>query len=254
MRSWFRAMVGLVAACMLIVSTYQIYRYRADEHASEKLNDRLIESAVFMKKPEQSDMPSQMQAGPLETAPIQVDFGVLKAQSKDIIAWLYCEDTEINYPIAQAGDNEYYLRRLLDGSYNREGTLFADYRNAAGFSDWNTIVYGHNMKNSSMFGTLTEYSSQEYYEKHPVLWLLTEEGDYKLELIAGYVTPAASDIYSLIQTADAAMALAKHAMEQSTFTADVKLASGDRFVTLSTCSYAYENARYVLLGRLTPLQ
>lgn len=103
-----------------------------------------------------------------ETAPIKVDFERLQEENKDIIAWLYCPDTEINYPVVQSKDNEYYLRRLLDGTWNIAGTLFMDYRNAADCSDLHTIIYGHNMKNNTMFGSLPKYSKQEYYEEHSV--------------------------------------------------------------------------------------
>ena len=82
-----------------------------------------------------------------ETAPIIVDFEVLQTENKDIIAWLHCPDTKINYPVAQSEDNSYYLRRLLDGSWNTAGTIFMDYRNSADFSDRHTVIYGHNMKN-----------------------------------------------------------------------------------------------------------
>lgn len=84
-----------------------------------------------------------------------------------MLAWLYCPDTVINYPVVQSDDNEYYLRRLMDGSSNTAGTLFADYRCSPDFSDPHTVIYGHNMKNDTMFGILPEYGAQEFYEPHP---------------------------------------------------------------------------------------
>ena len=163
------------------------------------------------------------------------------------------EDTPINLPIVQAEDNDYYLRRLIDGTWNSSGTLFADYRNAADFSDSNTIIYGHNMKNKGMFGTLSNYKEQSYYDEHPIMWLLTPDGNYKVELIAGYVTSSTSEIYSIGNTEEEMFALAEQSIEKSTFASDFQVSQGDRFVTLSTCSYEYDNARYVLIGRLIPL-
>ena len=92
-----------------------------------------------------------------DIVPIQVDFDVLSKENQDVIGWLYCPDTSINYPVVQAADNEYYLHRLLDDSKNAAGTLFMDYRNSADLSDWNSVIYGHNMKNGSMFGSLPDY-------------------------------------------------------------------------------------------------
>ena len=109
------------------------------------------------------------------TIPIQVDFDALFAKSQDIIGWLYCPDTPINYPVVQAADNEYYLHRLLDDRNNSGGTLFVDYRNSSDLSDWNSIIYGHNMRNDSMFGSLTDYKSQSYFDAHPEIFLLTPE-------------------------------------------------------------------------------
>ena len=97
----------------------------------------------------------------------------LPAACKDVVAWIDCEDTLINDPIVQNGDNNYYLRRLLNGQYNLSGTLFIDYRNQADFSDWNTIIYGHNMNNDTMFGILPDYRKQELFDPHPVMYLLT---------------------------------------------------------------------------------
>lgn len=117
---------------------------------------------------EESDTPKEAfpQETPKEVAFIVVDFEELWKENGDVVGWLYCPDTVINYPVVQGDDNDYYLRRLLDGSNNIAGTLFIDARNKGDFSDWNTVVYGHNMRNDTMFGTLTEYASQEYYCSH----------------------------------------------------------------------------------------
>jgi len=245
----------MAALGVLIFSLYQVYGIMKESRANNKLNEQLIDEAVVMVTPdpgsesEITEEPIKMQ----EQAPIEVDFSRLWSENEDIIGWLYCEDTPINLPIVQAEDNDRYLRRLIDGSWNMAGTLFADYRNSSEFSDWNTVVYGHNMKNDSMFGTLPNYKSQEYYDVHPIMWLLTPTGDYKIELVAGYVTPTTSDVYSFGQSEEAVFSTVQQIMEKSTFTTDAELTQEDRFLTLSTCSYEYNNARYVLIGRLIPL-
>lgn len=181
---------------------------------------------------------------------ISVDFGALKEQYPDAVAWIYCPGTPVNYPVAQSGDNEYYLNRLADGTHNKNGTLFMDFRNAGDFSDRNTIIYGHNMKNGSMFGAVPDYRQKDFYEEHPVWYLFTGEGDYRIELAGGYVTPADSDTYSFPQTEEETATLWRKAVSASSFRADTEFLEGDRLVTLSTCVYDYENARYVLVGVL----
>ncbi len=188
---------------------------------------------------------------PAEQAPVAVDFAAIQAEYPDVVGWLYCADTPINYPVVQAEDNDYYVYRLLDGTYNSSGSIFMDCRCAADFSDWNSIVYGHNMKNDTMFGTLQEYREQAYYDAHPVLYLLTPTRDYRIELIGGYTTPGtAGDTFDIPSTPEERDALIAKALLQSTFQSEVEIEDTDRLITLSTCAYEFEDARYVLVGVL----
>ena len=125
-----------------------------------------------------------------------------------------------------------------------------DYRNAADCSDLHTIIYGHNMKNNTMFGSLPKYSKQEYYEEHSVLYLLTPKQNYKVKLIAGYVTPSDSKVYEFEKTKEERSGLLKTALDNSLFTSGTTVSDEDRRLTLSTCSYEYDNARFVLMGIL----
>ena len=260
MRKLFPFLVGLAACGVLAFAMFNLVDYLRESNQSTNLNESLIDKAVAVKDPApqssnldsitEQESESDTEQLPMETAPIEVDFEVLWETNEDVVGWIYCEDTPINFPIVQAEDNDYYLRRLIDGTWNSSGTLFADYRNAADFSDSNTIIYGHNMKDKGMFGTLSNYKEQSYYDGHPIMWLLTPDGNYKVELIAGYVTSSTSDIYSIGNTEEEMFALAEQSIEKSTFASDFQVSQGDRFVTLSTCSYEYDNARYVLIGRL----
>ena len=85
---------------------------------------------------------------------LQVDFEGLKAQNPDVVAWIQIPALDISYPVVQGKDNSYYLHHMFDGKENKNGSIFIDYHNQPEFTDSNTIVYGHNMKNGSMFGTL----------------------------------------------------------------------------------------------------
>lgn len=234
----------ILLLCVFLFSAYRIYSYIGEERESGYLMNSLIDEAVVPS----SDLENEPNAK--ERPPITVDFNALWETNQDIIAWIYCEGTPINYPIAQRDDNSYYLRRLLDGSYNVAGTLFLDYRCKADFTNCNSIIYGHNMKNDTMFGTLLEYTEQSYYEAHPVMWLLTPEQNYKIELFAGFVTPSDSESYDVICNMNDWKQYIEDALQKSTFTANVESEGIERIITLSTCSYEYGNARYVLLGRL----
>ena len=110
------------------------------------------------------------------------------------------------------------------------------------------------MKNEEMFGTLPSYSRQEYYETHPQLWILTRQCAYRVELLAGFVTAADSEAYTLFQDTEELHRYLRNAMDNSTFcAAPVDVEGVARIVTLSTCSYENPEARYVLLGGLIPV-
>lgn len=185
------------------------------------------------------------------TAPIQVDFDTLRKTNQDVVAWLYSPDTPINYPVVQAPDNEYYLHRRLDGSYDYAGTLFMDFRNSADFSDWNTIIYGHNMRNDSMFGTLTDYKKESYFESHSEIYLLTPEHDYTIKVLAGYATKSDSEVYNKINPdTEEREALFRNWLDAVSCAEEDYPEADDQLITLSTCSYEYRDARYVLVGLL----
>lgn len=253
-----RTVLILFFVAVFLFSSMKLYGIYAEyEHGTksyEEITEQYISSIADAEgtEPDSTENPNLIE--PLETTPITVDFDALLEENSDVVGWLYCEDTPINYPIVQSKDNDYYLRRLLDGTWNIAGTIFMDYRNTSDFSDWNSIIYGHNMNNDSMFGTLQDYKKQEYYEEHPVLYLLTPTQDYKIQLISGYTTPATeAKTYGFPDSIEGRDELIENAVQRSTFEAEVQIGEENRIITLSTCAYEYEDARYVLVGILEPL-
>lgn len=187
-------------------------------------------------------------------APIRVNFSALLEVNEDVIGWLYCEGTPIHYPVVQSHDNDDYLHADLYGNYLYSGTLFADCRSGAIGTDQNHIIYGHTMKNGSMFGTMRNYKKQSYYDAHPFLFYLTPDQDYRIDLFAGIITEAASEYYyPNFQGADGFAAVLKKIQSKSTFSSDVTVTENDRIVMLSSCDYEFNNARYVIFGKLTPI-
>lgn len=184
-----------------------------------------------------------------------VDFESLLEINSDVIGWIYIEGTNINYPVVQGEDNDYYLYRLFDGTYNSSGSIFMDYRNHEDFLDPNTVLHGHHMRNDSMFANITEYKNQSYYDAHPYALLLTPDGNYKLEFFAGYVTGLDSIAWKMRFSSDRDFAAwLDQTIGESCFSSDVVPTAQDRLVTLSTCTYEFENARFVLVGVLRPAE
>lgn len=238
MRKAIRALVWVLAILALCFAGYKLYGYFSESEDGQESVDKLKTIAIA-------------ESG--EKAPISADFEALQKENPDIIAWLYSEGTPINYPVVQAEDNNYYLRRLTDGSYNSNGTLFLDFRCRSDFSDFSSVIYGHRMKSKAMFGTLPEYAEQEYYDEHPVMYLLTPQADYKIELIAGFMTSSDSEAYDQPGSESQRQSFLDNAVNNSLFQSSFEYSTDDRFVCLSTCSYEYENARLMLVGKLVKL-
>ena len=260
-----RLLLSLLLAATFLYSAYKLLDYYVDSQESVDLNEQIIEqsiSSISTSVSNNEDSESEIVVAdeteppmPVETSPISVDFDTLKEANDDVIGWLYCEDTPINYPVLQSDDNSYYLRRLVNGEWNIAGSLFMDYRNNLSNNDWNTVIYGHNMKNDSMFGTLPEYRNQDYYEQHPVMYFLTPEADYKIELIAGFVTPSDSALYDVYLSESYRTSLYDELFKLSDFQANEYFFEKDvQLLTVSTCSYEYETARYVVVGKMIPVE
>ncbi|MBC2300584.1 class B sortase [Listeria welshimeri] len=177
----------------------------------------------------------------------------LQKLNKDMAGWLTIADTEIDYPILQSTDNDYYLHHNYKNEKARAGSIFKDYRNTNEFLDKNTIIYGHNMKDGSMFADLRKYLDKDFFKAHPTFSYESGLTNYKVEIFSVYETT--TDFY-YIETdfpgkQDFADYLEK-VQQQSIYKSNVKVSSKDRIITLSTCDTEkdYEKGRMVIQGKL----
>lgn len=185
------------------------------------------------------------------TPPLTVDFASLQAINPDIVGWLYVEALDISYPVVHGTDNDYYLHRTFEGKDNFAGTLFVEYRNGREFKDPNTIIYGHNMKNQSMFGKLKFLKEQNKYADSPYFWILTPDYNYRYEIFSMQVTEADGEVYTLFTNPGDEFVeyLTKRQKESEVQCADVSFNKDSRIVTLSTCT-SDEIQRFVVQGLL----
>ena len=185
-------------------------------------------------------------------APMNIDFKSLKSVNDDVVGWIYVEAVpDINYPVVHGEDNETYLHHTYEKNYNFAGTIFVDYENKGDFNDCNTIVYGHNMKNGSMFAQLKKFSSNsDTYEKSKYFWIFTPEKNYRYEIISAYTTGAKSDTYTLFKgPGEEFQEYLKKIRGYSEIQTDAgDLTVKDKIVTLSTCT-GNQATRYVVQGR-----
>ena len=182
-----------------------------------------------------------------------IDFAALKKINPEVVGWMYYEDTVIDYPVVKGADNDKYLYTMFDGTYSGFGTLFVDAVTEEPFKQFNTIVYGHHMKNGSMFAQLERLKSSDYCEEHPRLELITPEGKFHLEIYAFLNQPADSNIYTTnIQDIGGREVYLKTVDQLASYTTDVAVEPTDRLVILSTCAYEYKDARYMVICKMVP--
>jgi sortase B len=243
----------LIFTGIFMLGAFQIYR-QLKEYGEGESSYTEIEQYVWVDEaPEdcgdEEENESQSGEGEPDLRWPAVDFDALSEINPDIVAWIYIEDTEINYPVVQGTDNQYYLKRLFNGKWNGSGCIFLDSRNSPDLSDRHSIIYGHHMKNGTMFSGLTEYKKQGFYEGHPVVLLMMPEQNVRVEIFAGYVANVQENAWEIALGSDVEFGeWLEEAKERSCFKSEITPAVTDRIVTLSTCSYEFDNARFVLLG------
>ncbi len=181
-----------------------------------------------------------------------IDFAALKAVNEDSVAWLYCPDTMIDYPVMKSDDYNYYIDHLPDGTRNKNGTLFFDYNCAPDLSDRLSIIYGHHMKSGKMFGRLVDFKDQDYVDAHPYMYLYTESMNYRVALKYSFEIGSSDWQKRRFMYPENVDELLAYGAAHSRFRSDVTYDENDRFLTLYTCDYEFDNARFVVIGVLQP--
>ena len=166
----------------------------------------------------------------------------------DSIGWLYIPNTSINYPVMYSGDNDYYLHRAYDGSYLYSGSVFLDGRCGQDFSDGINILYGHNMRNGSMFADVISFTDESYFEARAVGWLTVSDSVYRIDFFSLSQPECYSGFYDV--TKDISVWL-DGLKENSFIWKNIGVSEKDKFISLSTCTGAEGTSRTVLTGKLT---
>ena len=241
----------LVLLGVLVFSAIKIISYFKQQADASQQQQTLEEEYTTPVKDDNDPDNTGDNSDTVEPDPesITVDFDKLIADYPDVVGYIYCANTKIKYVIQHGKGNDYYLVHDSQGNTNNNGSIFIEELNSGSFSDGNTIIYGHNMKTGMMFANLRNYhTDKNYYAAHPYMYIYTPSQNYKLELFAGFVCEHDDEIYSTSLTQAQLEAMAA----KSDFKANIGVPTG-KTVTLSTCSYEFADARYVVIGALTPI-
>ncbi len=178
----------------------------------------------------------------------RINFEELKAINEEVIAWIEIPDTEINYPVLhRENDNAYYLSHTFQNKVNSSGAIFMEAKNSPDFSDYHTIIYGHNMRVGTMFGTLSDYESPTFLATHPIIYIDVEEGLMQYQVFSCYKTTAKSNTYTIGFQPDQVYAdFLSNIKERSMYDTGVDVTIEDKILTLSTCSEGAKGNRFVV--------
>ena len=192
-----------------------------------------------------------------ELPPILAKYETLYKKNKKLIGWLKIADTNIDYPVMQTSNNEYYLDHNFDQEYDKNGSLFLDKDCNAAFPNTNMIIYGHHMKSGKMFGNLNYYSKESYYKEHPQIQFDTiyEEGIYDIMYVFRSRIYNEDEVvfkyyqFLDVNSEDEFYSAMDEMARLSLYDTGVYAEYGDKLITLSTCDNSEEDGRFVVVAK-----
>ena len=213
---------------------------KEEKKSSETEKQTLVDEAE--KTPQKESKPE-----------IPVDFDELQKENPDIYAWITIPDTGIDYPVLQKEDDDtYYLTHTAAKKQGLPGSIYSECQNQKDFSDPNTVLYGHNMKNGSMFGTLDKYQDKELFEQHPEFYLYLPDKILKYRIFSCYAGRTGSEGYRYhFPEAEDFQTFLDTVSSYRDYDTGTELSATDRIVTLSTCVNSRRNYRYLVHGKLS---
>lgn len=251
------ALIGILVFC-----GDHIYEYCVEYQTADRSYQKLQEDVVLVE--EEETMTSNAKNAKTKqktkngTRVIKgIDFEQLTQSYEDIVGWIVFEEpSEINYPIVQGEDNQEYLTKTLDADGYKHGTIFMDYENSPDFSDDNTFLYGHHMRNGTMFAQLLKYEDKAFYTQYPCFSIFLAEG-------TSYGNRYTYQIFAVERAQDGGPSFQIHFNEEdrladyisyikqnSIYDTGIEVAKDAQIVSLSTCSGGVESERFVVHGVL----
>ena len=217
--------IELIFLILLVYSSINIFKWYNNNKENKQIINEIAESVTINEDTN-------------EEKKYKINFEELKQKNSDTVAWLKVENTNIEFPIVQANNNSYYLTHNFDKEYNVAGWIFADYKNKLDGTDRNIVVYGHNMRNNSMFGSLKDVITEEWYnnEENKYITFVTEN-DYQTYQVFSVYQIKTEDYY--IQTEFKSNEFTEFIdtiTKRSKKYFGINVSKEDTILTLSTCS------------------
>jgi sortase B len=249
MKRFLLIFIAAICAIVFVVCAYYLITYFMDINESEKSFDNLRKPVEPGNSDEETeDSYAERQEWLLK----------LKEDNADLVAWLYIEDTKIDYPVMQTKDEQdFYIHRDFEKQYSSAGTLFASALSDIEKPTEVITIYGHMMKAGTMFGGLKKYTEKKYWENHKIIRLDTLEEERYYEIMCVFKTAVSTGLdsefkyynYADFEDEDDYRKFIAQAVGKQFYSTGVEAGFGDEFLMLSTCEYSQKNGRLVILAR-----
>ncbi len=231
----FRIAVILICVAVIVYEAICLYRDNKEYAIADTEYEQLAGDAVQMTAPAENAVEKD------SYPPLVIDYAKLKGINEDYVGWLYFPYFGINYPVVQETEINEYLKKTFDGTINNSGCLFTDVLSSPDFTGMHDIIFGHNMRNGSMFGKLKQLSQTDdrtLIKENPYIYIYTDKHVYKYLIFGYYVTTVGSDAYSVVTTNEEYDTFLKFIETNSVYEkpADLDLELRPSILTLSTCS------------------
>ncbi len=182
-----------------------------------------------------------------EGASAGIDLAALQKVNPDVAGWIMITGTPVSYPVLQGKDNRYYLDHTWKGERNSVGSIFMECQNPPDFGGFHTILYGHRMRNGSMFGSLKEYNRADYWKEHPFIYIASSEGAYQYQIFAAYEAQVRDMTFALeLPDSERKEKFIQFGLEQSVIDTRIVPDGKNPILTLSTCTGRGYDSRWVV--------
>lgn len=257
MKEKMRRIVILLLAAAFAVSlggvVYQRMRYGENDRAVSSAREMAgVPAAPRPAAPSKPAEEEPEEEEPAEEDPwADIDLEALQTVNSAVVGWIAIPGTEISYPLIRPQDNETYLTHSWDGTPTSAGSIFLDYRVAWDPRGFNTIIYGHNMRNRTMFGSLREYRREGYWEQHPEICLIDDEGVHYYDIFAAWEPRVTDAPFSPdVTTEKGRQSFLDTALRRSAIHTGVEPTVDSEILTLSTCTGVGHATRWVIQAAL----
>lgn len=182
----------------------------------------------------------------------------LKKENQDIVGWIEIEGTNINYPVLQGTDNQYYMKHTYTKDYSKDGSIFLDKSYDWNIPSSNLLLYGHNNKNGTMFQDLLKYKEENFYKEHPNIRFTTIDEDCQYEIISAFLSRVyyqdEQNVFRYYYFVNAENEqeynnFVNNAKKVSIYDTGITATYGDQLLTLSTCEYSQEDGRFAVVAK-----